>query len=419
MIKSLLSTTLFLMSICSLAQWNPIPDGHCFNPGGGSYFPSPPLHAISDNGTIFRYESYTVSASQGSAYDICKSGNDQISSSLFIFESSTIGPSCCIAAKVKVITDSNITYAIHHSPGSKIVRYIAGLGQTESLYLFPTYNYASTKNCMYGVFNPSSPAIIFSKIVNGITSSDTLNYANMSGLPNIFFVNDSLGFIVGKDTLNTDVLIRTENYGATWSKILNPVDVINDIAFKGDTGLAVGNGGITYRSFDKGYTWNLLSSFTTNKLTSVSISTSSLCYIAGDNATLFKTTDMGNSWAQESLTITADIDWVKATNTGGAYFQSQNQVYKQNYFISVKELKDDARSLTIYPNPTSSIINIQIDEKSEHRFSVFVINSFGKIVLESDKSSLDLSDISFGIYTVELKTSAGEVFRTKVVRIDN
>ena len=75
-------------------------------------------------------------------------------------------------------------------------------------------------------------------------------------------------------------------------------------------------------------------------------------------------------------------------------------------------------NLTIFPNPASSSITIQIDEKFKNKFLISIINSLGETVLESDKPEIKLSGISSGLYSVELKTTEGEIFRSKVVKID-
>lgn len=423
MIRNILCVTFFfIINTCSFAQWNPIPDGHCFTPGGGVYFPYPPIHSVSNNGVIFRSEFYEVSASIGHAYDICRSTDDFASSNLFVFESSPgIGSSCCKVSKIMAIDDTTLSYAKRNNPGPNIMRKSLNTLAAVKLSLYDTtFSFYETKQNTYAVTVHNNQYVFFASNINNISFSDTINYNNIavSGIPQVVFKNDSIGYVIAKDTLNKNILIRTSDYGHSWSLVLLSTNALKDLSFFGDTAIAVGKSGEIYRSITNGLTWNTLPHFTTNNLNSVSIGSSSICYAAGDNATLFKSLDFGNTWIQETLSISSNIDWVKVTNTNAVYFQSQNKVYKENYFALVKELKNVARSLIVYPNPTSGSITIQTDEKVGHKFSVFIVNSIGEVLLESDKTTIDLNSISSGLYSVELKTSDGEVFRSKVVKID-
>ena len=65
----------------------------------------------------------------------------------------------------------------------------------------------------------------------------------------------------------------------------------------------------------------------------------------------------------------------------------------------------NATGIEIYPNPTSSVINIKRNSPDPAKFVIF--NSKGQVVLEkilvSDKTSLDISTFSKGIYIIKLQ----------------
>jgi len=93
---------------------------------------------------------------------------------------------------------------------------------------------------------------------------------------------------------------------------------------------------------------------------------------------------------------------LKATNAGG-----NNTYTRTNYIVAndCSDVEDDiASQVSIYPNPTDGIININIPES---RATVKISNVIGKEVkvlkLNSTENSIDLSSLSPGMYFVEVQ----------------
>jgi hypothetical protein len=76
--------------------------------------------------------------------------------------------------------------------------------------------------------------------------------------------------------------------------------------------------------------------------------------------------------------------------------------------------------INVYPNPASNVLNI--DAGNDVR-QVTLINPAGQVVydvvLEANKTSIDLNEFSVGVYMVQLKKADGTVLSTEKVIIKN
>ncbi len=80
------------------------------------------------------------------------------------------------------------------------------------------------------------------------------------------------------------------------------------------------------------------------------------------------------------------------------------------FFTGINEINNNG--LNIYPNPSVGSINIDYNE----RFSTInIINLQGKIVLQSNQKSIDISGLENGIYIVQIDTEKG-VLNSKFVK---
>ena len=409
--KRLFKFTLLLLvfiSQISVAQYNPVAWSPCHVFSFTCQYVYP-FYSVADNNRIYLYENVRCTPSSPNNFFISFSNNDNATCS-----NSYSGPNDYIQ---KVIpTDTSIVFSLAYVGGAIFKRLASPYNVSQTLNMpgsWP-YDFSASDRNIFLVYKKTQ-TMFFSSLINNVVNDDTLNYKNIMSATRVLFINDSTGYIVGKDTLNNNILIRSQDYGNSWNFIFNPLNLISDLKFKGDTGIAVGLQGIIYKTSDNGLNWNMIPGFTTKNFVSVSIGLNHI-YAAGDSA-IYHSIDSGNTWIQDSLPIIGNISWVKLTNSGDVYFQSGKQLYKKNViFASINEFKSFNSNLSFYPNPTSDIINIQLKENTT--FNVYIINSLGKVVLKSEKTTVDLTGISSGLYSVELKTTEGEIFRSKVVKID-
>ncbi|MFZ4798381.1 MAG: DUF4465 domain-containing protein, partial [Bacteroidia bacterium] len=84
-----------------------------------------------------------------------------------------------------------------------------------------------------------------------------------------------------------------------------------------------------------------------------------------------------------------------------AFFCIDN--FEYDYKTGVNEIANQ-RSFSIYPNPSSSTINIDFNE----RFSTIkIIDIQGKMVLQSNQKTIDINGLENGIYIVQIATENG------------
>ena len=70
----------------------------------------------------------------------------------------------------------------------------------------------------------------------------------------------------------------------------------------------------------------------------------------------------------------------------------------------------ETSEVIVYPNPVLDILNI----KGEGVTSVQVIGLYGKVVLTTSNTEIDLSDLAKGVYTIVIKSKVGVTFQTIV-----
>jgi blue copper oxidase len=84
--------------------------------------------------------------------------------------------------------------------------------------------------------------------------------------------------------------------------------------------------------------------------------------------------------------------------------------------VGVNELKNNNNSLTIYPNPTSNLVNIDAKEMT----SISIFNTLGEIVYTQNKIStnslqINTSQWSKGIYTVQVNSNNQSITKKLIV----
>jgi len=84
----------------------------------------------------------------------------------------------------------------------------------------------------------------------------------------------------------------------------------------------------------------------------------------------------------------------------------------------MNENSTEKASLTIYPNPTSGIININEEFALNNDYEVKICSSFGDVVFCGKNSKMiNLSDFANGIYYLSVKTSDNNLINKKIILI--
>lgn len=99
-----------------------------------------------------------------------------------------------------------------------------------------------------------------------------------------------------------------------------------------------------------------------------------------------------------------------------AGFSGFNYLYVDNFKLyTTLDIEENlVKNITLYPNPTTSILNIQTDKVIE---SITIIDVSGKTTNTkiASNNSIDVSNLSYGIYFIEVKTNEG-IFREKFIK---
>jgi photosystem II stability/assembly factor-like uncharacterized protein len=147
---------------------------------------------------------------------------------------------------------------------------------------------------MRHIFAPAVILLVFS--LQGFSQWDW-KYPLPQGnnLNDLFFKNSSgLGFAVGRH----GAILKTENKGISWSLADSvTTDELFSGTFAGDRGFVVGDNGIILKTTDNN-SWNRVPSGTHYRLNSIVFTDENNGYIGGYKGMIIKTTDAGESWQE-------------------------------------------------------------------------------------------------------------------------
>lgn len=141
--------------------------------------------------------------------------------------------------------------------------------------------------------------------------------------------------------------------------------------------------------------------------------------IAGTNIGLFYSTDNGATWTASYEVPATQITDLKMRNSDNRLFVA---TYGRGVWaLTVGGLVTNAEeaqntTLSVFPNPAESQINIATNY--EKNYSILVYNVLGEKVIETtEKSNINISNLSTGMYIVHLKGVDGTVLSTQKIEI--
>lgn len=295
---------------------------------------------------------------------------------------------------------------------------------------------------------------VYKTINGGITWSKTNNNALVleDGFNSkVYFYNDNIGFASGG--FNSPRTSKTINGGATWQQVAN-ISLSQLKFFSPTVGYGL-NGGDIYKTTDGGTTWTILESETS----AFDAPNANTIYAVGNNV-FKKTFDGGNTWQTTNLTSTGiythirfynsqigymmrnDSTIFRTTNGGQSWFYLTNftginhfDLFSTNLSVSgdggvifkstipgslANEEYNDENNLTIYPNPTSDFINIDLKQNMEVS-SICLYNFIGEKVkyigdiASSNQISIDCKNLSKGVYFININLKNGQKENRKVI----
>ncbi len=171
-----------------------------------------------------------------------------------------------------------------------------------------------------------SNAIIL-KTINAGNNWDIYTTSTSYVLKAVYFTSLTTGFAVGGDN-NNYIILRTINGGTSWSTVKTGASFsLNDVYFTTSTkGFAAGNNGKIMRTLNAGLTWDTLSTGSSSYLVSIQFINNSTGFAVG-NYDFLKTTDGGNTWTNQALNNSFGLQSVFFTSENKGYITAHNVVY--------------------------------------------------------------------------------------------
>ncbi|MFC6267956.1 T9SS type A sorting domain-containing protein [Frigoriflavimonas asaccharolytica] len=215
---------------------------------------------------------------------------------------------------------------------------------------------------------------------------------------------------------STGRLYKTANKGATWSVVSTPISDFGGTASSGtfaikdaNNGWILASSGVVYKTIDGGTTWTTGSTLTqTNAITYVPGTTGTLIAVGNGTGSSISYNG-GTTWT--SIENTNSYVSVRALNSATVWAGSFNTsafaggVYKLSALLATKE-NQISNGMSIFPNPTSDILNIKTDEKIK---SVEIFDMVGrKINAELIDNKINVKELEAGSYILSVETAKGK-----------
>lgn len=97
--------------------------------------------------------------------------------------------------------------------------------------------------------------------------------------------------------------------------------------------------------------------------------------------------------------------------------QAAMELIYSNYLLEVK--KSNIPVFSVYPNPTSTTLNIVVSEEFNIGSSISIFNTFGQKMLSSivsEQTKIDISNLTEGVYFVQINSEEGFSATQKIIK---
>ncbi len=214
-------------------------------------------------------------------------------------------------------------------------------------------------------------------------------------LHNVFFLNASTGWVMGKNGLLQKTvdggiswtpqsvttedgfcmrffnaatgllscgggeLYRTADGGMTWQPVVSASgDNLMSISISGNAAWICGEGGAVVYSNNSGQSWTAQTAATSLDFNDLAFISSSEGWLVGLNGVMNYTADGGNTWVSQASTSGADIMSIEMRNTAlGWFLDSDGDLYKYSSPAGVEDAKTQMGTY-VFPNPVTDDIHI-------------------------------------------------------------
>ncbi len=265
----------------------------------------------------------------------------------------------------------------------------------------------------YYTFKPSGYSYLF--IYQSGSSSnimETTDY-DFDEDTRMFFVNDSTGFIICKNFMENAIILKIENYGASWSQsyFLPMKTEFRDIIFTDEnTGYVVGTDAIILKTEDQGDSWFNTATIPLGDWNSIDHS-EGILHVVGDHGQYIKSNDAGQTWSSHPLGPATNLIYTRFFLGEHGYILNENGELFTNFpFPGIVE-KEVEYDITVFPNPVEGILNVKPGNFQDD-YEISIIDLTGKIVFQDENcQELDVSNLREGIYFVKLSVPGKSVVK--------
>jgi hypothetical protein len=251
------------------------------------------------------------------------------------------------------------------------------------------------------------------KVENGVYSStpgDSVNFAYGS----VKILNDTTAFILCRDlnyasatTPGNNMLIKTTDFGATWSTIFkDTLYNLNHFTFiDEDKGILVGKEGIILQTSDGGYLWDTMNSGINSNINHI-YSNNNINFCVGNNGLILRNYDGETEWENISFG-TMNYTKIKTDVNNYGYILAEGQypdearILVSDFVLSNSEITENDDFL-LYPNPSSGQLYYSCSNINNLK-EIRLQNLSGQLVLTVTggfNEHLDVSDLDSGIYFI-------------------
>lgn len=264
-----------------------------------------------------------------------------------------------------------------------------------------------------------------------ILVSDTLQYEILQ----MSFINENIGYATHWEGSTTYSTLKSLNGGKSWNPIFDltggDVTLNEDISFVSEE---VGFRGGWYSNYlmktiDSATNWLEtvpLDSTITNTFWAgifdfhIEESQPNAYYACGWYGDIFKSTDGGNYWEELASPLSSSI----ALN--GIYFINDNigwavgtngtiiKTINGGVTTGVENEINNKIDIQIFPNPFDQKIHIDI-EAGDFMRELFIIDSEGKIVINTKQNRIETNQLASGVYFILMKTNRG-LYSEKLIK---
>ncbi|HLF51124.1 T9SS type A sorting domain-containing protein [Flavobacterium sp.] len=278
---------------------------------------------------------------------------------------------------------------------------------------------------IYGCGAYFSPAYI----IKSTDSGNTWQYINMaayaSALVEIYFINENVGFVSGKNA-NGAVILKTIDGGLTWATLYNgyiPGQMVWKLqVLSGNTNVIFGsvesvspNPGRLVKSVDGGLNW--ISKVAPEvDIQAVGFVSENHGWMGGHNTGFYETINGGDTWVNTGVGSNLN----RIFFVGNIAYASGTTIYKySDPNLSVADFEEHARvplDIKISPNPVKDKLNIKIDFLASDHVVIELYSSSGQLIKKLMRDTIDTMstknytfDFSYpsGTYIINFHTNTG------------